>query len=105
MVGKKALMRKSALPTKVKIASLSQMVVKRCMNQVGGGARSLRTEHISKLMFKMRASGYDTAGRVEVLLAGLKGFKRMEEEQANSGRPINRPGWMGSRGRRLRKLI
>ena len=82
MVGKRTLMKRSAIPTKVKIASLAQMVVRRCANQVGGGPKSLRTIHLSKLMNKMRVSGYDTAGRVEVLLSGMRGvlkkWKRMK---------------------------
>ena len=35
MVGERMLMEKSALPKKVKITSLAQMVIKRCTNQTG----------------------------------------------------------------------
>ena len=35
----------------------------------------------------------------------MRGFRKMEEDEIKGLRPINRPGWMGARGRRLRKLI
>ena len=68
MVGDRLLMEKSALPKKVKIASLAQMVIRRCTNQIGVGERDLKTRHLSKLMLKMRKSGYNYVQRMEVLL-------------------------------------
>ena len=57
MVGDRMLMEMSALPRKVKITSLSQMVLRRCTNHVGRMSRDLKVPHLSKLMFKMKKSG------------------------------------------------
>ena len=81
------------------------MVIRRSQNQVGGGPRTLRTNPISKLMNKMRISGYNQEQRLEVLLAGMKGFRKMEKDEADGLTPINRFGRMGSRTRRLRRLV
>ena len=51
MVGKKMLMEKSALAKKVKITSLTQMVLRRWTNQVGRDSRELKTVYLSKFMF------------------------------------------------------
>ena len=56
-------------------------------------------------MWKMRKSGYDEAQRREVLISGLRGFERMRKDEEEGKRPVNRPEWMGSRTRRLRRLI
>ena len=90
------LMEKSALPKKVKLASLSQMVIKRCTHQVGRNSRDLKNKHVSRLMFKMKKSGYSKEQRLEVLLSGLRGYQGMVEDEENGVRPVNRPGWMFS---------
>ena len=99
------LMEQSALPRKVKMASLAQMVIKRCTNQVGRSSKGLKTKHLSKLMFKMKKSGYSKEQRLEVLVSGLRGYERMVRDQQEGRRPINRTGWMGQRKRRLQKLV
>ena len=100
MVSSRMLMERSLLPRKVKIASLSQMVIRRCSNQVGGGEKNMKTKHLSKLMYKMKKSGYSQEERMQVLVTGMRGFRRMETDQ-KAGK---RPEWMGERGRRLKKL-
>ena len=104
MVGNRALMARSALSTKVKISSLAQMVIRRCANNIGGGPKTLKQKHLTKLMMRMKKSGYEEHQRLEVLLAGLRGFKKMESDERNGVRPINRPSWVGARSRRLKKL-
>ena len=39
-------------------------------------------------MYKMKKSGYEENQRVEVLVAGLRGFKRMEEDEKNGIRKL-----------------
>ena len=99
------LMEKSALPKKVKLASLSEMVIKRCTNQVGRNSRDLKNKHLARLIFKMKKSGYSKEQKLEMLLSGLCGYQRMVEDEENGVRPVNRPGWMGQRTRRLKKLV
>ena len=58
MIGDVVMMERSAMPKKMKIASLSQEVVRRNRNQVGEAPAELRTKHLSKFMFKLKNSGY-----------------------------------------------
>ena len=53
----------------------------------------------------MKKSGHNQNQRMEVLISGLRGYKRMERDVESGKRPINRPEWMGVRGRRLKRLI
>ena len=93
-------MEQSALPRKVKMASLTQTVIRMCTNQVGRNSKELKNIHLKKLMYKMKVSGCSQEKRREVMIAGLRGYSRMEKDH----RPINRPGWMGQKTRRLKKL-
>ena len=72
---------------------------------MGGGPRTLKTKHLSRLMYKLKRSGYDQDQRMEILVAGLRGYRKMERDEIEGIRPINRFGWMGSRTRRLKKLV
>ena len=94
MVGNRLLMEASALPKKVKVTSLTQMVLRRCTNQVGRLSRELKTPHLSKLMYKMKVSGYCEKQRVKVLLAGLRCYRRMVRDEIEGKRPVNRPEWV-----------
>ena len=53
----------------------------------------------------MKVSGYGEKELVEVLLAGLRGYRRMVRDEAEGRRPINRPEWIGRRKRRLQKIL
>ena len=39
----------------------------------------------------MKASGYPERFRLEVIKAGVEGFKKMAKTELQGGRPINRP--------------
>ena len=56
-------------------------------------------------MFKMKTSGYNERQRLEILLSGLRGFRRMEIEETEGKRLINRPEWIGRRKRRIQKVL
>ena len=65
----------------------------------------LRNGHLSRLMYKMKVSGYSKHQRLEVLVSGLKGYKRMKKDEQEGRRLINRPEWVGNRARRIKKLV
>ena len=81
------------------------MVMKRCTNHIRAAPKDLRDRHLSKLMFKLKVSGYNEIQRRDILISGLRGYERLVREEKEGRRPINRPEWMGQRGRRLKKLI
>ena len=49
-----------------------------------------RVEHLTKFAWKLKNSGYDKRERKEIILAGMKGFKRLEELDRRGVRSINR---------------
>ena len=67
MVGNRMLMEKSALPRKVKVTSLLQIVLRRYTNQIGGGRQDLVNKPLTKLMHKMKLNGYNVHQRMGIL--------------------------------------
>ena len=105
MVGEMVMMERSAMPKKMKMASLAQEVVRRNRNQTGAAPDILRAGHLSKFMYKLKKSGYSYGDRLQILLSGQRSFARMVRTEREGGRPVNRPGSMGERRRRLQRLI
>ena len=89
----------------MKIASLSQEVVRRNRNQTGAAPDNLRAAHLSRFMFKLKVSGYSQGDRLQILLSGQKKYAKMVRTEKEGGRPVNRPGNVGERKRRLQRLI
>ena len=56
MVGDMVMMEQSAMPKKMKMASLSQEIVRRNRNQTGAAPDDIRAVHLSKFMFKLKRS-------------------------------------------------
>ena len=85
MVNHLVMMERSSMPKKMKIASLSQEVVRRNRNQSGAAPNKLRAEHLSKFMFKLKKSGYNQADRVQILLSGQRKYLRMVKTEEEGG--------------------
>ena len=101
MVGDLMMMERSGMPRKMKIASLTQEIIRRNRNQTGEAPESICKEHLSRFMLKLKLSGYKEKERLQILLAGQRGYNRMVTTEKIGGRPINRPDSMGKRKRRL----
>ena len=104
MLGDMVMMERLAMPKKIKMASLSQEVVRRDRNQTGAAPDELRAKHLTKFMFKLKISGYGVGDRLQILLSGQRKYARMVQTEKEGGRPVNRPGSMGERKRRLQRL-
>ena len=50
----------------------------------------MEKEQMSRFAMKMMLSGYNKRERKEILVAGLKGFKKLEELEEQGKRNINR---------------
>ena len=53
----------------------------------------------------IKISGYSPGDRLQILLSGQRNYARMVKTEREGGRPVNRPGNMGERKRRIQKLI
>ena len=62
-------------------------------------------ERMTKLMMKLRASGYTRSQRWEILKSGSRRYKRMAEDEDRGVRRINRPRWEGGRERFIKKVL
>ena len=104
MSSKLVMMERSALPTRMKITTLTQEIIRRQKNTSRSVGEKRRRQILSKMMVKMKRSGYDLRMRRRVLVAGMKGYQRMVETEEKGGRQVNRPRWEGATERRFKKL-
>ena len=54
MVGELMMMERSGMPRKMKVASLTQEVIRRNRNQTGGAPEELKNGHLGKFMLKLK---------------------------------------------------
>ena len=85
------MMECSAMPTKVKRTTLTQEVVRILRNISKELPEETATKHLSEFSSRMKASGYPEKFRLEIIKAGLEGFRRMQKVEEDGGRPVNRP--------------
>ena len=104
MASKLVMMEKSALPQRMKITTLTAEIIRREKNTSRSVGEARRRQILSKMMVKMKRSGYDERMRRRVLVAGRVGYKRMVQNEEGGGRKVNRPRWDGEKERRLRKI-
>ena len=104
VASKIVVMATSALPHRVKIATLSQEIIRRMKNTCRKASKYKRADILTEFMKKMKRSGYSAKVRRNVALAGLKGYMNMVRTEAEGGRKVNRPRWEGARTRRYKKL-
>ena len=60
---------------------------------------------MTKLMMKLRASGYTRSQRWEILKSGSRRYRRMVEEEDRGIRRVNRPRWEDGRVRFVKKVL
>ena len=101
----KVIMAKSALPTNVKKASLTEGVIRRLRYTDRSLPWSEVAEILSIYSNELRLSGYDQNFRAEIIQAGLKGFRRQCRESDSGGCPLFRPRHYDRQKRRKNKLM
>ena len=90
MVSSKMIMKASALPEKVKRQSLSQEVIRRMKNTSEKIRERKRPELMTEMCYKLWHSGYSKKERRDIVLTGLRGFRRLEELERKGVRSLNR---------------
>ena len=94
----------SALPHKVKIATLTQEGVRRLCNT----SRSLNNEHkckiLSRYLRKLQISGYSQKIRANVLESAVTTFRKKERSELLGVQPLHRLGSHNREARRREKL-
>merc|ERR1711891_115226 len=88
MVAPRVINKESALPERVKVTILTQEIIRILRNT----SKSVRKEkdQMSRFSMKMMLSGYTKKDRKEILITGLKGFRRLEELEEQGKRSLNR---------------
>ena len=90
MVAPRVIDRESALPERVKNTTLAQEIIRVKRNTCKPLRKRMEKEQMSRFAMKMMLSGYNKRERKEILVAGLKGFKKLEELEEQGKRSINR---------------
>ena len=85
------IMARLAMPDKVKRTELTQPTLRIMKNTSPELAEKGKTQLLSEFSSRIRASGYGTRYRFEIINNAMTAFDRMKEEQEHVDRPINRP--------------
>ena len=81
----------SAMPSKVKRASLTQEVITIMRNVSKELPFETTAKHLSNFCQRLKASGYNENYRLQSLKAGMSGFDKMVEVERSGGWPVNQP--------------
>ena len=90
MVAPRVIGRESVLPERVKLTTLTQEIIRVKKNTCKPLRKRMEREQMSRFAMKMWLSGYNKRERKDILVAGLKGFKRLEDLEVQGRRSINR---------------
>ena len=90
MVTPRVIDRDSALPERVKRETLAQEIIRTSKNTHECLRQERRGAQMTRFAWKLYLSGYDVTSRREILLAGLKGFQRLENQEKRGERSLNR---------------
>ena len=60
---------------------------------------------MSRLMIKLKMSGYSKENRWEILKSGTRKYNKMVQDEKDGKRSLNRPRWEGGHGRYLDKIL
>ena len=95
----------SAMPSRIKRATLTQEVITILRNIRPGLPEEVTTKHLNNFCMRMKASGYNETYRLQILKAGMTGYDRMLEVEREGGRPVNQPrSWEEDKRRRKKDL-
>ena len=105
-MAKKTLINKhSALSENVKVASLSQDLVRRMMNTSELLSTEERVKVVNEYSDNVRASGYSAKQTKKLVEAGLTGYERKLRKAESEGRFIHRSASDGVESRQRKKLL
>ena len=90
MVSQRVIGKSSALPERVKCTTLAQEVIRILRNTSERIRKERREGQLTNFAVKLKNSGYNERSRKEIILAGIKGFERIEEEVKKGRRSMNR---------------
>ena len=62
-----------------------------------------RVKQLSRFSWKLKNSGYNLKERKEIIVAGMRGFRKLEEKERNGIRNINRSRQENYNMRKLKK--
>ena len=104
MARKTPMMARTALPEKVKIATVTQEVIRRCKNT----SRDLPPSHITEILetyiSDLRRGGFKDEWISMTVNAGITGYGRMVKNEIEGKCPVNRSEKFSFTSRRFKKL-
>ena len=103
MVAPRVISKESALPDKVKLTTLTQEIIRIRKNTSETVREERKVGQMSRFAMKLMLSGYERKERREIILAGLKGFSRLEELDRKGKRSLNRSRKENYEARLLKK--
>ena len=105
MSNHRVMLARSAMPGTIKIASLTQEVIRRLRNTRRSLDWSVKADILSLFSHSLMVSGYPESFRLEVLQAGVKGYQAQCDRHDNGGQPLHRPRSYNSAERTKKKAI
>ena len=94
----------SAMPHKMKMATLTQEGVRRLCNTSRSLPSKEKCKTLSKYMNKLRKSGYSQKIRTDILEAAVKTFRRKQKAEELGVRPVHRLGGHDMAARRRSRI-
>ena len=85
------IMARSMIPEKVKRTTLTRQALRILRNTTLDLPEKEKSELLLEFSARVRASGYGTRYRQEIITSAMMANDRMRKEQEDGGRPINRP--------------
>ena len=104
MVSPRVIHQQSALAEKVKRTTLTQEIIRIRKNTSKRIREDRKGGQMSRMMWKLWRSGYSEKSRREVIIAGLRGFKRLEDLESKGERSLNRSRRENWAARKLKKF-
>ena len=105
MNNKYCMLERSAMAEKAKMSSLSQDLVRRMQNTCVEISQSRRNEIVEDFVTKLVRSGYKRSQVREIIISGLKCFKRKVKNAENTGEGLHRSAKSTLNSRRRKKIL
>ena len=95
----------SAMPARIKRATLTQEVITIRRNIRPELPWVVTAKHLDNFCSRMKVSGYSENYRLQILRAGMTGYDRMLEVERAGGRPVNQPRAWDQDNRQKKKAL
>ena len=105
MARKTQIQRKSALGENVKIASLTQNLMRRMKNTSELIPNEERVQIVEEYTTQLRRSGYSVEQTKSIIIAGLKGYETLVNKCLNGKSKMHRSAAEGPKSRKVKKLL